>query len=348
MKTKRVSFDQLTIMFGQLAATARAGFPLSEAVTIMKVDAGSGRFGRLLEVLDAELKSGASFSDAMKSCEGAFLPETVAFVRAGEETGRLAVALQALGVDSNRRGLIRSAIWNALAWPMVIASVVVLALMVLMIFVVPSFKQVFTSFGADLPGLTLLVMQVSDLVVEYWWLAAILIVALVVGWPLLRRKVPAAANAAEAVVANLPVIGAFLRGTFQARFASMLSAVSAEPRLFAAALAHLRTNTGNLHLGSWLAPVERALAAGDSMAEAVRKAAEVPRRVAMMIDLGMRSGDVPGALAQIEEWSDTEFMRTLPRFEQKVLLMAYLVLGVVVALIVIAMYLPIFKLGSAV
>ncbi len=348
MKTRRVSFDQLTIMFGQLAATARAGFPLAEAVTIMKADAGSGRFGRLLEVLDAELKRGASFSDAMKACEGAFEPETVAFVRAGEDAGRLAVALQALSVDCNRRGLIRSAIGNALAWPMVIAAVVVLALMVLMVFVVPSFKQVFTSFGADLPGLTLLVMNASDVVVELWWLAAILVVVLVVGWPFLRRKVPAVANAAEAAVANLPVFGAFLRGTFQARFASLLSAVSAEPRLFAAALAHLRTNNGNLYLSGWLVPVERALAAGEGMADAVRKAAEVPRRVAMMIDMGVRSGDVPGALAQIEEWSDTEFMRALPRFEQKVLLMAYLVLGVVVALIVIAMYLPIFKLGSAV
>jgi type IV pilus assembly protein PilC len=335
-------------MFGQLAATARAGFPLGEAVAIMRADAGGARFGRLLEVLEAELKRGAGMADAMKACEGAFLPETVAFVRAGEESGRLPVALQALSVDCNRRGLIRSAIWNALAWPMAIASVAALAVMVLMIFVIPSFKQVFASFGADLPGLTLLVMNLSDVLVAYWWLAAIVVVALVAGWPLLRRRAPAVANAAEGVVVTLPVFGSFLRGTFQARFASMLSAVSEEPRLFAAAIGHLRTNTGNRRLSGWLAPVEGALAAGESMADAVRMAPEVPRRVAMMIDLGMRSGDIRGALAQIEAWSDTEFMRTLPRFEQRVLLMAYLVLGIVVALIVIAMYLPIFKLGSAV
>lgn len=347
MKPARIPPAAIAVLFRQLASAQRGGLPLHDALAILSRDAELARgHAALISDLASQLAAGKPLSGALDAHRASFAPEAVELVRAGENGRALPEALELLAADYEQLALQRSAVRGALAWPAAIVVVLVLLVALVLIFVIPAFKQVFTSFGADLPDATLLVMAISGAVADYWYVAAAL-VALAVVFAARGAALPGRAWIDRGLLC-LPFVRPYLVKTFVARVSRALGAASESRLPLPAALAYLRATAGNLRLAESAASLEAQLRAGKGLAAAVHENPHLPGQLAVALELGERSNSLAPALRQLVAFSEGEAARSLMRLQQAILIGTYICLGIIVAFVVIALYLPIFKLGAAV
>lgn len=329
--------NDLELLFRQLAMAARSDLPLREVLAILREDPSP--HGPLLALLAKRLDEGASLPEALASARQVFSSETVDFVRAAEANAMLPAALDALAADYARRAASRRALWKAVYWPAALSIVFAMLLFVVLIFVIPAFKSVYADFGAELPAPTLLLVKISDFVLDYWLWLVLTLGAAAVLLQIFRRH----------TVLWLPLIHPFRERVFRLRLAAMLALASGAGSSFvSAALAHLGATAPAGRASRWIDPLVERLGAGADLFRAMRETAHVPRRVAAILELGSRTGNMAGARAYIDSWCQAEFDEALARFEADILVAAYAVIGLALAITVMALYLPIFKLGAAV
>lgn len=335
------------ILFRQLAAAQRGGLALQDALAILAKDHELGRGeAALLDALGAQLSAGQPLSSALESRGGIFAAETVALLRAAEAQQALPAALDLLAADYEARALQSAAVRGALAWPATIAIVLALLVTLVMVFVVPMFKQTFASFGADLPALTLVLLALGDAFAQFWYVVlALIVVVVVLAW----RGVALPGRAwLDRGLLRLPFVRPYLLKSFVARVSRALGA-AAESRLpLPPALAYLRATAGNRGLTDSAAALEAQVRAGKGLAAAVRESPPLPGQLAVALELGERSNNLGPALRQLVAFSEGDAARSLVRLQQATLIAIYLCLGLLVAFVVVALYLPIFGLGAAV
>jgi type IV pilus assembly protein PilC len=345
MRPARVAPEPLAVLLRQLAGAARAGVPAGDALAIIAKDTDLGKApAALIAGLAGEIAAGKPLSAALQAHPGAFPPEAARLVLAGEQSNALPQALELLARDQELRVTQRSGTRGALAWPILVIGFLVLIVAFLMIFIVPAFKGAYSAFGADLPAPTLLIMGVSDAFVAYWWIIVPLIVAAVwFGGARFSRI-----RWANRVLLLIPVLRSYLVKTFVARLAQVLavSVTGGLPPAFA--VSYLRATTGNVVLRDITDAIERRLGEGGDLVAAVIAAPRIPRRVAVALELGARSRNLDTVLAQLVEASDEDAARSLVELQQAALVAVYALLGVLVGIVVIGMYLPIFKLGAVI
>ena len=347
MKPARIPPAAIAALFRQLAAAQRGGLALHDALAILAKDPELGRnHAALISDLGSQLSAARPLSGALESHRAIFGPEATELIRAAESESALAEALDLLATDYELRALQRSAVRGALAWPAAIAVVLVLLVALVMLFVVPAFKQVFASFGADLPAATLLLMGIANALGEYWyvWVALIVLVAL---YALRGGTLPGRAWLDRGLL-RLPFVRPYLVKTFVARLSRALGAAVDSRLPLAPALAYLRATTGNRRLTESAAALEAQVRAGKGLAAAVRESAHLPGQLAVALELGERSNNLGPALRQLVAFSEGDAARSLMRLQQAALITTYLCLGIIVAFVVIALYLPIFSMGAAV
>jgi len=348
VKRPGASQQELELLFRQLAAASRARLPFSEVLVILRQEGERGRYGRLLAILGRELEQGKPLSDAL-AATAVFAPQTVAFVRGAEGTPALSEVLQVLADDYGRGAVAGRAMANALYWPLTLAALLVFVIMILMIFVVPAFKEIYRSFGADLPAPTLALMTLSDWFVRLWPVLFVVAILLALAAFFRGKAPPVVGETYDWVRLRVPLVGAFREKLFQLRSVALLAVAAGADRDFAAAaLAHLDGTADNRRLASWVGPLARRVAGSGELLPAVRETPEVPRRVAAILELGARTGDAAAARAQVAAWCDAEMELGLPRFQTNFLALSYAVLGTLIAFVVIGLYLPIFMMGAAV
>ena len=252
-----------------------------------------------------------------------------------------------LADDYERRQQTRLRAPVSLLWPLFLLGFLALITLLLMIFVIPAFKEVFSSFGSDLPGPTLAVMALSDLVVAYWWILIALIIALPFGVALLRRR-SGLGMALDGAFLKLPGVRRFLVKVLVGRMAALLAGAAANRIPFATTIAYLESTLGNRCLKAVVAALGRDVEQGTPLSAAWRKQALLPRKMAQMVDIGERSNKLAPVLARAARVHSAEAANAIAVFRQVLFVTAYVLTGIIVGFVVIAMYLPIFKLGSVV
>ena len=345
--TLSLSLDSAARLFRDLAYLTEGGLTAAEAVSVLLENGDAGVTTAMLGELRHELEQQASLARALERYSTTFGAETIALLRAGEERNALAGALAMLADDFEKRVQLRRSLPAMLLWPATLLVFLSFITAVLLIFVVPAFKEVYSSFGADLPGPTLWVIGFSDFVVSYWWLAVILGTALVFGLAWLRRRSETGAKI-DQVVVTLPGIRRFLTKLLAARAATLLSGAAAADIPFSAAMTYLRSTIRNQYVKLHIAGLEADLINGVPFPAAWRKQTLLPRGIAQVADIGARSGRMPLALARAAYLHGIEADDAVTVFRQTLLIVTYVLTGIVVGFTVIAMYLPIFKLGSVV
>jgi type IV pilus assembly protein PilC len=336
-----------SILFAQLAAATRHSLPLRDVLDILRQDrALFGRGHPAVEALGEATRAGAPLSSAMRSLPHVFAGGTSALVAAGEEQERLPTTLQGLADDFQRLGAARRAVRAALTWPIVLLVGALLLALLIIFFVVPSFQEVFTSFGADLPLLTRGVISVSDAAVGHPWLLVLLVVGIVL-WRR-RRLPPRWLDAIDGLPLRIPVVRQYLANRHVARLLSWLTLFGDSSALRQAALQHVRDTTQAPALRADLDKLEAQLAGQPSLADALRGLDSVPERVVLFARLGEKTGGTASALALLHDITTEEETRALRTLQLGLLLWAYAFIGIVVGVLLIAMYLPIFRLGSVV
>lgn len=344
----RVSEKDVAMFTRQMATMMRAGVPLLQAFDIVGKGASNAAVSRLLADLKAEVETGSALNQAFRKHPVHFDALYCNLIQAGEQAGILDALLERLANYKEKILSIKSKIRSAMFYPIAVMVVAVIVTAIIMIKVIPVFKEVFTSFGADLPAPTLLVMAVSDFFVAYWFY---IFVALAIGlyaffytW---KRSVPMQI-ALDRFFLRLPIFGEVLRKATLARWTRTLSTMFAAGVPLVESLSSVGPASGNHVYKVATQQIQNEVSTGTSLTVAMQNVDVFPSMVIQMVSIGEESGQLDSMLGKIADFYDQEVDDAVGALSSLLEPLIMVVLGVVIGGIVIAMYLPIFKLGAVV
>jgi type IV pilus assembly protein PilC len=345
---RRVSERDVTFFTRQLATMLRAGVPLLQAFDIVARGHGNARFSRLMLDIKGRIESGSSLSQAFREHPSQFDPLYCNLVGAGETSGMLDAILDRLATYKEKILAIKSKIKSALFYPISVIVVAVVVVWVIMVWVIPAFKQVFTSFGADLPAPTLMVMAISDIFVSWWWLMVMVIGGTLFTFFLLLRRSAAFRYTVDRVSLKIPVIGQILEKATVARWTRTLATMFAAGVPLVESLDAVAGASGNAVYSAATKRIQTEVSTGASLTNAMSNTKLFPSMVLQMTQIGEESGSLDGMLSKVAEFYEREVDDAVAALSSLLEPIIIVFLGVVIGGLVIAMYLPIFKLGAVV
>jgi type IV pilus assembly protein PilC len=344
----RITDKDITLFTRQLATMMKSGVPLLQAFDIVGKGHSNAAVARLLMEIKTEVETGSSLKQAFEKHPLYFDALFCNLIGAGEAAGILDSLLDRLATYKEKILAIKSKIKSALFYPMAIIVVAVVITAVIMIFVIPAFKQVFTNFGADLPGPTLLVMAISDFFVQYWYAifggAGLGLYMFFWTW---RRSVKMQIFM-DRVMLKLPVFGHLVRISCIARWARTLATMFAAGVPLVEALESVAGASGNYEYYVATKKIQSEVSTGSSLTSSMQGTDVFPNMVIQMVSIGEEAGSLDAMLSKVADFFEAEVDDAVEALSSLMEPMIMVVLGTLIGGMVIAMYLPIFKMGQAV
>ena len=356
IKIKRQSFrggrsvgeKDITFFTRQLATMLKAGVPLLQSFEIIARGHSNPRFSRLMMDIKTKIETGSSMSQAFRQHPKHFDALYCNLVAAGETSGMLDAILDRIATYKEKILAIKGKIKSALFYPISVVTVAIVVVWVIMVWVVPSFKKVFSSFGADLPAPTLIVMAISEFVVKWWWLGAIIVAAIVVGFLFMLKRSAAFRLGFDRAILRVPVIGPILRKATIARWTRTLQTMFAAGVPLVESLDAVAGAAGNAVYAAGTKRIQTEVSTGTSLTNAMGNTNLFPTMVLQMTQIGEESGSLDNMLGKIAEYFEREVDDAVAALSSLLEPIIIVFLGVVIGGLVVAMYLPIFKLGSVI
>jgi len=326
----------------------KAGVPLLQSFDIVGKGHANPAVARLLMSIKTDVETGSALASAFRKFPLHFDALFCNLVAAGEQAGILESLLDRLATYKEKILAIKSKIKAALFYPVAIIVVAFVITAVIMIFVIPAFKQVFTSFGADLPAPTLFVMGVSDFFVHYWYIIFPVIFGGVWGFlELWKRSVPVQIFM-DRWLLRLPVFGDLVRKSTIARWTRTLSTMFAAGVPLVEALDSVGGASGNYVYVQATKDIQRKVSTGTSLTVSMQESGVFPNMVVQMVSIGEESGALDAMLSKVADFFEAEVDDAVEALSSLMEPLIMVILGVLIGGMVIAMYLPIFKIGQAV
>jgi type IV pilus assembly protein PilC len=345
---RRISEKDLALFTRQLSTMLRAGVPLMQSFDIISRGHSNPSMSRLLMDIRADVETGTSLSQAFRKYPLYFDPLFCNLVAAGEQAGILETLLDRLATYKEKTLALKGKIKKALFYPVMVILVAILITAIIMYFVIPSFKQVFTSFGADLPYPTLVVIAMSDFVVANWyWLLFGSLGIGYFGYQGWRRSAPFQ-RLVDRYMLKIPVIGEVLQKASVARWARTLSTTFAAGVPLVDALDSVGPASGNAVYKDATRQVQAEVNVGTSLAQSMQNTGVFPNMAVQMTGIGEESGALDSMLSKVADYYEREVDETVDALASLIEPVIMVVLGVIIGGIVVAIYLPIFKLGQVV
>jgi type IV pilus assembly protein PilC len=345
---RRIGEKDIALFTRQLATMMRSGVPLLQAFDIGIKGATNPSFARLLNDIRNNVETGSSLATAFANHPQHFDKLFCNLVGAGEQAGILDNLLERLATYKEKILAIKSKIKSAMFYPAAVVVVAGLVIAVMMLFVIPEFKKVFESFGADLPAPTLFVLAISDAFVQWWYIILGALVATVMITAYLYRRSPRAQNLLDRAVLKLPVVGDIIRKATVARWARTLSTMFAAGVPLVEALDSVGGASGNHVYHQATKQIQTEVATGTSLTVAMQNVQVFPVMVVQMVSIGEEAGELDAMLGKVADFYEQEVDDAVAGLSQLLEPAIMVFLGVVIGGLVIAMYLPIFKLGGVV
>ena len=343
-----VSEKDVTLFTRQLATMMKAGVPLLQSFDIVGKGHSNPAVARLLLELKTEVETGSSLAAAFKKYPLYFDALFCNLIQAGEAAGILESLLDRLAIYKEKTLAIKSKIKSALFYPVAIIIVAFVITAVIMIFVIPAFKQVFASFGAELPAPTLFVMAVSDIFVRYWYLIFGAVGGGVYAFFYMWKRSLPVQIFMDRLMLRLPVFGHLVRISTIARWTRTLSTMFAAGVPLVDALDSVGGAAGNHVYWAATKQIQREVSTGSSLTAAMTNSGVFPNMVLQMVSIGEESGALDGMLGKTADFFEAEVDDAVEALASLMEPMIMVVLGTLIGGMVIAMYLPIFKIGQAV
>ena len=344
----KVTTKDITIFSRQLATMMSSGVPLVQSFEIVGRGHENKAMQDLILTIKADIEAGTTLNDALAKHPLQFNELYVNLVTAGEQSGILEEILHKLATYLEKTESLKSKIKGALFYPIAVIVVAFVITCILMIFVIPQFQEMFSNFGADLPALTALVIRISNWFVEYWWLLFGIIIGTVVGLMQLKKRSIRFAHFLDRVMLKIPVIGDILEKSAIARFARTLSTMFAAGTPLVEAMTSVAGACGNIVFYDATLKMRDEIATGTQLQVAMRDTNLFPNMVVQMVAIGEESGALDSMLAKVADWYEQEVDDAVDALTSLLEPVIMAVLGVVIGGLVIAMYLPIFKMGQVV
>lgn len=345
---QKITDKDITLFTRQLATMMKAGVPLLQSFDIVGKGHANPSVSKLLLDIRADIETGTSLNQAFRKYPLYFDPLFCNLVGAGEQAGILEDLLTRLAVYKEKTLAIKAKIKSALTYPIAILSIAFIVTAVIMIWVVPAFKEVFKSFGADLPAPTLIVMSISDFVVANWYLIfGGIFGALYFFFQSWQRSLEMQ-RFMDRILLQAPIFGAVIRKATIARWTRTLATMFAAGVPLVEALDSVGGASGNAVYLDATIKIQTEVTTGTSLTVAMQNAGVFPSMVTQMVAIGEESGALDGMLSKVADFYEEEVDEAVANLSALMEPMIMAILGVIIGGLVVAMYLPIFKLGAVV
>jgi type IV pilus assembly protein PilC len=344
----KVTQKDITLFTRQLATMMKAGVPLLQSFDIVGKGHSNPAVGKLLMDIKNEVETGNSLTNAFRKYPLYFDALFCNLVGAGEQAGILDSLLDRLATYKEKILAIKSKIKAALFYPISIIVVAFIITAIIMIFVIPAFKDLFSSFGANLPAPTLFVMAISDVFVQWWWAIFGSVGFGVWFFFYTWQRSVKMQNVMDRLFLKIPVFGPLIRKATIARWTRTLSTMFAAGVPLVEALDSVAGAAGNQVYFEATKKIQQEVSSGISLTIAMTNTNVFPNMVIQMVSIGEESGSLDGMLSKVADFFEQEVDDAVEALASLMEPMIMVVLGVLIGGMVIAMYLPIFKMGQAV
>ncbi|HEV8242452.1 MAG TPA: type II secretion system F family protein [Nitrospirales bacterium] len=346
-RKQKITDKDVVIFTRQFATMINAGLPLVQCLEILATQCDNKTFGKLIGEVKMDVESGSTFADALKKQPKTFSSLYCNMVQAGEVGGALDVTLQRLANQLEKTAKLKAQIKSAMIYPSAIVGVAIIVVSVLMVFVIPIFAKMFTDFGGALPGPTLLVINVSDFMQKY---IILMIIAAGAGvWGLKKYyATPAGRLQIDTLALKAPVAGDLIRKIAVAQFTRTFGTLLQSGVPIMEGLEIVARIAGNKVVENAILAARTSVGEGKSLSEPLGTTGVFPPMVVQMINVGEATGALDAMLSKIADFYDDEVDTAVAALTSLLEPMLMVFLGTVIGFIVIAMYLPIFKMASVI
>lgn len=347
-RKKKIKSADISYFSRQLATMLAAGVPLVQSFDIVAKGVDNLSVRDLLLTIKADIESGRSLSEALRSHPRYFDNLFCNLVAAGESSGSLETMLDRIATYKEKSESIKRKIRKALFYPSAVVVVAIVVTAILLIFVVPQFEALFKGFGADLPVFTRIVIGISKIVQQWWWV--ILLAAIAGTWLFLfnYRRSKSLQHLVDKLMLQIPIIGKILHNAAIARFSRTLAITFTAGVPLVEALDSVAGATGNIVYSNAVNRIKDEVSTGSQIQASMRNTGIFPNMVVQMVAIGEESGSLDKMLAKIADIFEEEVDTAVDGLSSLLEPLIMVILGVLVGGLVVAMYLPIFKMGSVI
>lgn len=347
-KGGKVTEKDVTLFTRQLATMLKSGVPLLQAFDIVGKGHENPAVGRLLMDIKTDVETGSSLQQAFRKYPLYFDDLFCNLVGAGEAAGILDSLLDRLATYKEKIQAIKGKIKSALFYPISIIVIAFVITAVIMIFVIPAFKELFKNFGADLPAPTVFVMNLSDFFVQWWFLIFGGIGGAIYGFMYTWKRNKNMQRAMDTLLLKLPIFGSVIRKATIARWTRTLATMFAAGVPLVEAFDSVAGAAGNAVYYDATKQIQREVTTGVSLTVAMQNSNVFPSMVLQMVAIGEESGSIDSMLGKVADFFEAEVDDAVEALSSLMEPMIMVVLGTLIGGMVVAMYLPIFKMGQAV
>ncbi|OGL03473.1 MAG: pilus assembly protein PilC [Candidatus Rokubacteria bacterium RIFCSPLOWO2_02_FULL_68_19] len=343
----KVKDKEMAIFTRQFSTMVDAGLPLVQCLTILAEQSESKTLRTVTSRVAGSVEAGSTLADALRRHPTTFDELYVNLVEVGEAGGILDTVLQRLSVYIEKAAALKRKVKSAMIYPLTIVGVAFIVVIFMLTFVIPTFAKMFAGMGADLPLPTLIVIRLSDFATRFWWLIIGGAIGIVVGIRAYYRT-EGGRSLIDALVLKLPVFGTLIRKVSVARFTRTLGTLVSSGVPILEGLRITARTAGNRVVERAVLETRASVTAGKTLAEPLKASTVFPPMVVQMISVGEQTGALDAMLNKIADFYDDEVDTAVTALTALLEPMMIVFLGVVIGGLVIAMYLPIFRLVTLV
>ena len=342
---KRIKTKEIVIFTRQFSTMISAGLPLVQCLEILSTQQPNPTFKKVLTQIKQDVEGGSTFADALGKHPKVFDSLFVNLVSAGEIGGVLDTVLNRLAVYLEKNENLKNKIKSAMTYPIIVLCVAFAVVAVLMIFVIPTFQDLFSQFGSALPGPTQFIVNLSHAFRSYWYVMIGIIVLLVICLKWVRKQ-EKGRYYTDKMALRLPIFGPLLKKVAVAKFTRTLGTMISSGVPIMDGLDITSKTAGNVIVENAIRAVRTAISEGKSMSEPLEQTGIFPGMVVQMISVGEATGAMDQMLAKIADFYDEEVDVAVEALTSALEPMLMVFLGGIIGFVVVAMYLPIFKMAQ--
>ena len=345
---KKIQPADIAIFTRQLATMMKAGVPLVQAFDIVAEGTDHEKMRELIQTVRTDVSSGTGLAGALEKHPLHFDELFCSLVASGESSGTLEVMLDRVATYKEKTEALKAKIKKAMTYPIATVVVAIVVTAILLVKVVPQFAETFRSFGSDLPSFTLLVLRLSEWVQSWWFTLLLCFFAASYLFSQAKRRSQRFADWLDAVALKLPILGGVIHDAVIARFSRTLSTTFAAGVPLVEALESTAGAAGNVIYARAIRQIRDDVTAGTSLALSIRTTGLFPTRLLQMRSIGEESGSLDDMLGKVADHYEAAVDNAVDSLSSLIEPIIMSVLGVLIGGLMIAMYLPIFMLGSVI
>ena len=347
-RKKPIRPADIAVFSRQLATMMSSGVPLVQAFDIVGRGHDNPSMQDLVLAIKADVEGGSALAEALKKHPLYFDDLFCNLVHAGEQAGVLEELLHKIATYKEKTESLKGKIKKALFYPVAVILVAILVTSIIMIFVIPQFQELFSSFGSDLPAFTQMVVAMSEWMQQWWWLLLLISIAAGYTFTYVWKRSRKFRHTVDKLLLKTPIIGVIVNKAALARFARTLATMFAAGVPLVEALESVSGATGNVVYSDAVLRMREDVATGQSLQLAMKQQNLFPHMVIQMVAIGEESGSIDAMLSKVADFFEEEVDNAVDALSSLLEPLIMVILGTLIGGLVIAMYLPIFQMGSAV